>query len=156
VAASILTNGLTPKRPALALRPWTPSDRPRSPETRPKIRPRSLPSATCPNHLTMCDTDKQRYATRVQVVRLRVVTTTDVNTNTAAEINSARRWCSYVQLYCDWSRMLLLIHPFKAQWSLYVCTAMFNIRQFSVLPTHCIYVFCVDLRTNSHYFPIQH
>ena len=21
---------------------------------------------------------------------------------------------------------------------------------------HCIYVFCVDLRTNSHYFPIQH
>jgi len=25
-----------------------------------------------------------------------------------------------------------------------------------VLPTHCIYVFCVDLRTNSNYFPIQH
>ena len=24
------------------------------------------------------------------------------------------------------------------------------------LPTKCIYVFCVDLRTNSHYFPIQH
>jgi len=32
----------------------------------------------------------------------------------------------------------------------------FNIRQFYVLPTKCIYVFCVDLRTNSHYFPIQH
>ena len=32
----------------------------------------------------------------------------------------------------------------------------FNIQQFYVLPTHCIYVFCVDLRTNSHYFPIQH
>ena len=31
----------------------------------------------------------------------------------------------------------------------------FNIQQFYVLPTHCIYVFCVDLRTNSHYFPIQ-
>jgi hypothetical protein len=26
----------------------------------------------------------------------------------------------------------------------------FNIQQFYVLPTHCIYVFCVDLRTNSH------
>ena len=72
-----------------------------------------------------------------------------------------------------------------AQWSLYVphsghyvygtvvtiCTAQwsvcvqhsghymyyqFNVQQFYVLPTHCIYLFCVDLRTNSHYFPIQH
>jgi len=25
-----------------------------------------------------------------------------------------------------------------------------------VLSTHCIYVFCVDLRTNSDYFPIQY
>ena len=32
----------------------------------------------------------------------------------------------------------------------------FNIEQFYVLPTQCIYVFCVDLRTNSDYFPIQH
>ena len=32
----------------------------------------------------------------------------------------------------------------------------FNIQQFYVLPTQCIYVFCVDLRTNSHYFLIQH
>ena len=31
-----------------------------------------------------------------------------------------------------------------------------NIQQFHVLPTRRIYVFCVDLRTNSHYFPIQH
>ena len=41
-----------------------------------------------------------------------------------------------------------------------ICTAQwyhqFNIQQFYVLPTHCIYVFCVDLRTNSNYFPIQH
>ena len=57
-----------------------------------------------------------------------------------------------------------------AQWSLYVpysghymyrtvvtiCTARFNICRFYVLPTQCIYVFCVDLRTNSDYFPIQH
>jgi len=33
---------------------------------------------------------------------------------------------------------------------------MFNIQQFYVLPTQCIYVSCVDLRTNSDYFPIQH
>jgi hypothetical protein len=36
------------------------------------------------------------------------------------------------------------------------CTARFNVQQFYVLPTQCIYVFCVDLRTNSDYFPIQH
>ena len=32
----------------------------------------------------------------------------------------------------------------------------FNIQQYQVQPTHCIYVFCVDLRTNSDYFRIQH
>jgi len=37
-----------------------------------------------------------------------------------------------------------------------ICTTSFNIQQFYVLPTQCIYVFCVDLRTNSDYFPIQH
>ena len=57
-----------------------------------------------------------------------------------------------------------------AQWSPYVphsgnymyrtvvtiCTTRCNIQQFHVLSTQCIYVFCVDLRTNSDYFPIQH
>ena len=28
--------------------------------------------------------------------------------------------------------------------------------EFYVLPTQCIYVFCVDLRTNSGYFTVQH
>jgi len=32
----------------------------------------------------------------------------------------------------------------------------FNIHNFYVLPTQFIYVFCVDLRTNSDYFPIHH
>ena len=32
----------------------------------------------------------------------------------------------------------------------------FDIHKLYVLPTQCIYVFCVDLRTNSDYFPIQH
>ena len=31
----------------------------------------------------------------------------------------------------------------------------FNIHKFHVPPTQCIYVFCVDLRTNSDYFPIH-
>jgi len=31
----------------------------------------------------------------------------------------------------------------------------FNIQQFHVLLTQCIYVFYVVLSTNSHYFPIQ-
>jgi len=32
----------------------------------------------------------------------------------------------------------------------------FNIQQFYVVPTHCIYVFYVDVGTNSNYFPIEH
>jgi len=28
----------------------------------------------------------------------------------------------------------------------------FNIHKIYVLPTQCIYVFCMDLRTNSDYF----
>jgi len=57
-----------------------------------------------------------------------------------------------------------------AKWSLYVlhsghymyrtvvtiCTIRFNIQQFYDLPTQFIYVFCVDLRTNSDYFTTQH
>jgi hypothetical protein len=31
-----------------------------------------------------------------------------------------------------------------------------NIKNFYVLPTQCIPVLCVDLRTHSDYFPIQH
>jgi len=32
----------------------------------------------------------------------------------------------------------------------------FNIHKLYVQPTQCIYVFCVDLRTNSDFFPTQH
>jgi len=32
----------------------------------------------------------------------------------------------------------------------------FSIQQFYVLSKQCIWVFCVDLRTNSDYLPIQH
>ena len=36
-----------------------------------------------------------------------------------------------------------------------LCTASFNIQKFYILPTQCIYVFCVDFRTNSYYFSLQ-
>jgi hypothetical protein len=35
-------------------------------------------------------------------------------------------------------------------------TTRFNIHKSYVLPTQCIYVFCMDLRTNSDYSPVQH
>jgi hypothetical protein len=43
----------------------------------------------------------------------------------------------------------------KAQWLLYVPPGL-TLQKSYVLPTQCIYAFCVDLRTNSDYFPIQH
>ena len=55
--------------------------------------------------------------------------------------------------YClvNHSAVLILLIPVVT-----IVTTMFNIQQFYVQPTQCIYVFCVDLRTNSDYFPIQH
>jgi hypothetical protein len=32
----------------------------------------------------------------------------------------------------------------------------FNIQKFFVLPTRCIYVFCVVVMTNSDYFSVEH
>ena len=32
----------------------------------------------------------------------------------------------------------------------------FNIQQFYALPKQCISVFCMGLRTNADYFPIEH
>jgi hypothetical protein len=37
-----------------------------------------------------------------------------------------------------------------------ICTTRFNIPKLNVLPTQYIYVFCIDLRTKSDYFPLQH
>ena len=61
-------------------------------------------------------------------------------------------------------------HYMYRQWSLYVppsghymyrplvtiCTASLTFSNSTFCPTQCICVFCVDLRTNSEYFPIQH
>ena len=67
-----------------------------------------------------------------------------------------------MQLYCSglegglreasWS-LSFLFNPVKSTG--HYMYRQFNIQQFYVLPTQCIYVFCVDLRTNSDYFPIQ-
>jgi hypothetical protein len=37
-----------------------------------------------------------------------------------------------------------------------LCTNRFNIQKSYILPTLCIYVFCVDLRTTSDYFTVHH
>ena len=37
-----------------------------------------------------------------------------------------------------------------------LCTTRFNIRQYYILPTQCMYVFCMNVRTHSDYFPAQH
>ena len=47
---------------------------------------------------------------------------------------------------------LMYINPSKL--SGHYMYYQFNIQQFHVLPTQCIYVFCVNLRTNRKYFPI--
>jgi hypothetical protein len=74
--------------------------------------------------------------------------------------NKCRRKCelsidlcfSFLTNFSFWMITLQLLKP--SWFTLY--TNRFNIQQFYVLPTQCIYVFCVDLRTNSDYFPIQH
>jgi len=33
---------------------------------------------------------------------------------------------------------------------------LLTIKKLNILPTQCISVFCMDLRTNSNYFTIQH
>jgi len=37
-----------------------------------------------------------------------------------------------------------------------ICTTSLTFTNSTFWPHSCIYVFCVDLRTNSDYFPIQH
>jgi len=37
-----------------------------------------------------------------------------------------------------------------------ICTTSLTFTTSTFCPHSCIYVFCVDLRTNSDYFPVQH
>ena len=54
----------------------------------------------------------------------------------------------------DLQLQINLVNPLKP--SGHYMYHQFNIQRFYVLPTLCIYMFRVDLRTNSDYFPIQH
>ena len=60
--------------------------------------------------------------------------------------------CRLIGLHCN--LQIAAFNPLKP--SGHCMYHQFNIQRFYVLPTDCIFVFCVDLRTNSHYFPIQH
>jgi hypothetical protein len=55
----------------------------------------------------------------------------------------------------NWKSPVVTICTFISQWSLCVQYHRFNIQQFYVLLTQCSYVFCVDLKTNSDFFPVQ-
>ena len=44
----------------------------------------------------------------------------------------------------------------RSRTSDYFTHGQFNIQQFYIPSTECIYMFCVDLRTNSDYFTVQH
>jgi hypothetical protein len=46
--------------------------------------------------------------------------------------------------------------PLKPSGHYIVCTIRFNIHKFYVLPTQCICVLCMNPRTKSDYFPMQH
>jgi hypothetical protein len=47
------------------------------------------------------------------------------------------------------------IIPFQATWSLYVPPGL-TFKKLCILSTRYLRVFCMDLRTVSDYFPIQH
>jgi hypothetical protein len=59
---------------------------------------------------------------------------------------------TYIAVCCVFSNILLLCSYLNSlEPSSYYVYRQFNFQQFYVLPTRCIYVFCVDLRTNSDY-----
>ena len=62
--------------------------------------------------------------------------------------------CIEIMTFCLRLKVVIAINTSKPAVSL--CTTIFITPQIHVLPTQCIYVFYVDLRTNSDYSPIQH
>jgi hypothetical protein len=53
------------------------------------------------------------------------------------------------------SEVLVSHYPFRSHLAT-VCTAVFGVQNFYILPTQCVYVFCVVLRINNNYFSMQH
>jgi len=73
------------------------------------------------------------------------------------KLRGANLYCSTMtqtDLFLQFNKLLYFITSLEL--SGHYMYHQLNIQQFSVQPTQCIYVFCVDLRTNSDYFPIQH
>jgi DNA-directed RNA polymerase subunit RPC12/RpoP len=75
--------------------------------------------------------------------------------------------CIYVFLWI--SEQTAIISLYSINWLVFITetecvycavrtlySVRFNIHKFYLLPTQCVYVFCVDLRTKSDYFPVQH
>jgi hypothetical protein len=65
--------------------------------------------------------------------------------------------CAVIGICCwmMWGLFHDAINPLKDS-GYFTDHTRFNIQNLNVLPTQCVYVFCVDLRRNSDYFPIQH
>ena len=126
--------------------------------------------------LTVSDTAWQQYRQWHSMAAVLPVTVTQAASHCRTQMENNKRYetakspeitirTAQRSLYVPYSGHYMyrtVVTICTAQWSLYVphsghyMYGQFNIQQFHVLPTHCIYVFCVDLRTNSHYFPIQH
>jgi hypothetical protein len=67
--------------------------------------------------------------------------------------------CSFITLQRNWQQVCPNAGLHQNFLTLYspvftLFTISFNIQQFYVLPTQCIYVFYMDLGTNSNYFPL--
>jgi len=67
-------------------------------------------------------------------------------------------WINLVQFMDNWrvkmKHSIVLLNRLKPGG--YYMYHQFNNHKSYVLPTQCIYVFSMDLRTNSDYFPVQH
>jgi hypothetical protein len=48
------------------------------------------------------------------------------------------------------------INSFKAHWLVYVYALWLNFKEFCILATQYIYVFCMILKVSGHYFPKRH
>jgi hypothetical protein len=59
--------------------------------------------------------------------------------------------CGVMEFTCILCYILNLLTPTG-----HVMHQQFNIQQFTFFPTHCIYVFCIYLRTNSDLCHLQH
>jgi len=99
-------------------------------------------------YLCTCDAETLRHG----VIRMRRTNCRHIRRHEQVKQHDGR----HVPFVCPSDNCRDCDRPFRVRSEITICDAMFNIQQFYVLLTQCIYVFCVDLRTNSDYLPIQH